>query len=153
VPFCISNEPYLVTLLGLHSTDTVTNKSNTFRRTGAGVAQSIHCLDCRLDDRAIVVRSSAETKNFSFSPFVHASSEAHLASYPMRTGDLFPGSKARPGSDAVHSPHLVLRSRISRSYNSSTPCRLHGGSGTALLCFTFLIAQALIENMGRPRCV
>jgi len=36
------------------------------------------------------------------------------------------GGKARPGRDADHSPHLVPRSRMSRSYTSSPPKRLHG---------------------------
>jgi hypothetical protein len=50
-------------------------------------------------------------------------------------GGSFPGGKGRPGSDADHSPHLVPRSRMSRSYNSSPRRRLHGGSGTDLLYF------------------
>jgi hypothetical protein len=33
----------------------------------------------------------------------------------------FPGGKALPGRDADHSPHLVLRSWMSRSYISSPP--------------------------------
>jgi hypothetical protein len=60
------------------------------------------------------------------------SSEAHPASYAMGTGGPFPGVKTRPGRDADHSPHLVLRSKLSRSCTSSSlPCRLHGGGGTA----------------------
>jgi hypothetical protein len=38
---------------------------------------------------------------------------------------LSPGGKARPGGDADHSPHLVPRLSVSRSYNSSPPMRLH----------------------------
>jgi hypothetical protein len=37
----------------------------------------------------------------------------------------FRGGKARPGRDADHSPHLVPRSRMSRSCTSSPPKRLH----------------------------
>jgi hypothetical protein len=37
----------------------------------------------------------------------------------MGIGGPFPEAKARPGRDADHSPHLVLRSRMSRSYTSS----------------------------------
>jgi hypothetical protein len=59
----------------------------------------------RLDDRATMVRSS--------SLCVQTSSEAHPVSYPMSSGGPFPGSKARPGRDADHSPHLVPRSRMS----------------------------------------
>jgi hypothetical protein len=41
-------------------------------------------------------------------------------------GVLSPGVKARPGRDADHSPHLGPRLRMSRSYISSPPKRLHG---------------------------
>jgi hypothetical protein len=60
---------------------------------------------------------------------VQTGSEDHPASYPIGTG-----GKARLGRDANHSPHLVLRSSMSRSYISSL-CRLNGGNGTALLLF------------------
>jgi hypothetical protein len=43
----------------------------------------------------------------------------------MGTGGPFPGGKARPGRDADNSPHLVPRLRMSRSYTSSHPKRLH----------------------------
>jgi hypothetical protein len=35
---------------------------------------------------------------------VRTSLEAHPASYPIGTGSLLPGAKARPGRDADHSP-------------------------------------------------
>jgi hypothetical protein len=60
--------------------------------------------DYGLDDRAIGVRSSAGAKNFSSSLCVQTGSGAHPASSPMGTGGPFPGSKARPGRDADHSP-------------------------------------------------
>jgi hypothetical protein len=44
----------------------------------------------------------------------------------------------RPGRDADHSLHLVPRSRMSRSYISSPPWRLHGGSGTGLFFLLLL---------------
>jgi hypothetical protein len=50
------------------------------------------------------VRSPSEAKNFSCSLCVQTSSEAHPASYPMGDVGPFPGSKARPGSDADYSP-------------------------------------------------
>jgi hypothetical protein len=78
--------------------------------------------DYGLDDRAIEVRSPAEAKDFSSSLCVQTGSEAHPASCTMGTGGPFPGAKARPGRDADHSPHLVSRSRMSRSYTSSPPC-------------------------------
>jgi hypothetical protein len=79
-----------------------------------------------LDDRKIGVRSPAGTKNFSSILCVQTGSGAHPASCPMGTGGPFPGGKARPRRDADHSPHLVPRSRMSRSYSSSLPKCLHG---------------------------
>jgi hypothetical protein len=92
--------------------------------------------DCRLDIRAIGVRSSA--KMFFSSLCVQTSSEALPASCPMGTGVPFPGGKARPGRDADHSLHLVPRSRMSRSYNTSPPCGVHGGSGAAFIFYIWL---------------
>jgi hypothetical protein len=64
--------------------------------------------------------------DFSSSLCDQTGSEAHPASYPMGTGGPSPGGKARPGRDPDYSPHLVPRSRMSRSYTSSPPKRLHG---------------------------
>jgi hypothetical protein len=68
---------------------------------GAEVAQPVQCLT---RDWTIEVRSPAEADDFSSSPSVNTSSEAHPASYPMGTGGPFPGCKSRPRRDAVHSP-------------------------------------------------
>jgi hypothetical protein len=62
-----------------------------------------------------VVPSPAEAKDFSSSPCVQTSSETHPTSYPLGTRGPFPGDKARPERAADHSPHLVPRSRMSRS--------------------------------------
>jgi hypothetical protein len=64
--------------------------------------------------------------------YVQTGPGAHPASYPMGTGGTSPGGKARPGRDADHLPHLVPKSRMSGSYDSYPPWRLHGGSGAAL---------------------
>jgi hypothetical protein len=47
-------------------------------------------------------------------------------------GVLSPGGKSRLGRDADHSPHLVPRSRMSRSYTSSPPSAFVACSGTDL---------------------
>jgi hypothetical protein len=61
--------------------------------------------DYELDDRAIGVRSPAAAKDFSSILCVQTGSGAHPASCTMGTGGSFPrGVKARPGSDADHSP-------------------------------------------------
>jgi hypothetical protein len=60
--------------------------------------------DYGLDDRAIRVRSPAGAKDFSYSLFVQTGSEAHPDSCTMGTEGHFPGTKARPGRDADHSP-------------------------------------------------
>jgi hypothetical protein len=67
-------------------------------------------------------------KDFSSSLCVQTGSGAHPASCTMGTGRPFPGAKARPWCDADHSPLLVPRSRMSRSYFSSP----HKCSGTGL---------------------
>jgi hypothetical protein len=70
---------------------------------GAGVAQSLQHLTT---ERITRVRSPTDAKYFSSSLCVQTSSEAHPVSYPLSTGGggSFPGSKARPESDADHLP-------------------------------------------------
>jgi hypothetical protein len=72
--------------------------------------------DNRLDDW---VRSPAEANDVFSSLCALTGSEDHPAPYSVGTGGPFPWVKARPGRDADHSPHLVPRSRISRSYTAS----------------------------------
>jgi hypothetical protein len=60
--------------------------------------------DYGLDDRATGVLSPAGTKDFFSNLCVQTGSRAHPASCPMGTVGPFPGSKARPGRDADHSP-------------------------------------------------
>jgi hypothetical protein len=79
-----------------------------------------------LDDRAIEVRSSAEAKDSSCSLCVQTGSGAHPASCTMGTGGPFAGAKPRPGVTLTTHPHLVPRSRMSRSYTSSPLKRLRG---------------------------
>jgi hypothetical protein len=88
------------------NTETVTASA------GAGVAQSVQCL---ATDWTTGVLSPTEANSPS-SLCVQISSGAHPASYSMGTG-----GKARPGRDANHSPHLVRKSRQSRSCTSSPP--------------------------------
>jgi hypothetical protein len=52
----------------------------------------------------IGVRSLTRAEDFYSSLCVQTGSEVHPASYPMGTGGPFSGGKARPGSDADHSP-------------------------------------------------
>jgi hypothetical protein len=65
------------------------------------VAQSVQYVTT---DWTTGVRSPTETEDFSSSLCVQTGSGVHPASCPMGTGDPFPGGKARPGSDADHSP-------------------------------------------------
>jgi hypothetical protein len=90
--------------------------------------------DYGLDDRATRGSIPTGAVDFSSSRCVQTGSGAHPASYPMGTGGSFPGGKARPGRDADHSPHLVPRLSMSRSYTSSPPMAC---SGTALLFFFY----------------
>jgi hypothetical protein len=75
------------------------------------------------DDRAIGVRSPAGAKDFSSVLCVQTGSGAHPASCTMGTGSPFPGAKRGRGMTLTTHPHLVPRSRMSRSYTSSPPKR------------------------------
>jgi hypothetical protein len=86
--------------------------------------------DYGLDDRAIGVRSPAGVKDFSSNLCVQTGSEAHPAS-----GVLSPGLKRGRGVTLTTPPHLVPRSRMSRSYTSTPPppSASMACNGTALL--------------------
>jgi hypothetical protein len=71
-------------------------------------------------------------KDFFSNLCVQTGSGANPPSSTMGTGGPVPGTKARPGCDADHLPHLVPRSRMSRSYTSSPPSAFLACSGTAL---------------------
>jgi hypothetical protein len=78
-------------------------------------------------------------------------SGAHPASYPMGTGGPFPGSKARPGRDADHSPHLVPWSRMSRSCIPPPLTACMAVAGQLFLCNRFnglysLTSESLIQS-------
>jgi hypothetical protein len=103
--------------------------------------------DYTLDDRAIGVESPAEAKDLSSSLCVQSNSVVHAALYPM--GEylaLSPGVKHGQGVILTTHPHLVLRSRMSRSYTSCPPCCLHGSAGTALLS-TLLHQDTNVSSM------
>jgi hypothetical protein len=100
--------------------------------------------DYGLDDRAIGVRFPAGAKDFSSNLCVQTGSGAHPASYTMGTGGLSPGVKR--GRGVTTHPHLVPRSRMSRSYTTLLPSASLVCSGTALLLlffFTFVLKTFL----------
>jgi hypothetical protein len=82
--------------------------------------------DYGLDDQAIGVSSPAGAKDFSSNLCVQTGSEAHPASCTIGTGGPFPGAKRGRGLTLTTNPHLVPRSRMSRSYTSTPPRRLRG---------------------------
>jgi hypothetical protein len=102
---------------------------DTWRRVSSGSIVS----DYRLDYRAIGVRSPAGVKDFSSNLRVQTGSEAHATSCTMGIGGPFPGVKRGRDVTLTTQPHVVPKSIMSRSYISSPPCRVHGGSRTALL--------------------
>jgi hypothetical protein len=67
----------------------------------------------------IRVQCPAEAKEFYFRLYIQTNSEVHPASYPMSVRGPFPGSKVWLGCDADHSPHLVPKLGLSRSYDFS----------------------------------
>jgi hypothetical protein len=88
--------------------------------------------DYGLDDRAIEVQSPAQAKDFSSILCVQTGSGAHPASCTMATGGPFPGVKRGRDMTLTPLPHLVPRSRMSRSYASSPPSAFMTRNGTAL---------------------
>jgi hypothetical protein len=95
--------------------------------------------DYRQDDRGSTL---AEAKNFSSSLCVQTSTETHPASYPMGTGAPFPGVKCSRGVTLTTHPHLELRSRMSGSYTSWPPWRVHGIVGVLLLFYWSHVVKA-----------
>jgi len=81
-----------------------------------------------LGDREIEVRPPAEANLC-----VQTSSGAHSACCPMGTGGPFPGVKRVRDVTLTTHHHLVPRSRISRSYTSSSPSAFTACSGTPLI--------------------
>jgi hypothetical protein len=59
----------------------------------------------------------------------------------------FSGSKARPGRDSDHLPHLLPRSWMSRSYTSSPPC------ASVVCCGTFLFIAMRIASVMTTICL
>jgi hypothetical protein len=57
-----------------------------------------------MNDETIDGRSPAEAKDSSSNLCAQTGSGAHPASCTAGTGGPFPGGKAQPGRDAVHSP-------------------------------------------------
>jgi hypothetical protein len=85
----------------------------------------------RLDERSSI-RGRGE-RTFPLASVSKSSSEAHPASYPMSNRGPFPDVKSGRSVTLITHPHLMPRSRMSRSYIYFLPWRLHGDSGTALL--------------------
>jgi hypothetical protein len=113
------------------------NYEKSFVRRGVAVARSVNCLATnwttgrsRFDPR----------QRQGIFPLTSVSIPAVRPTQPpvqWVPRILFKGKARR---DADHSPHLIPRSRMSRSHTSSPLWRLRGGGGTALfilVCFAF----------------
>jgi hypothetical protein len=93
---------------------------------GSRVSSGSVVSDYGVDDRAIGVRSPAGAKDFSSILCVQTGSGAHPASCTMGTGGLFPGAKRGRAVTLTTHPHLVPKSRISRTYISYPLKHLYG---------------------------
>jgi hypothetical protein len=109
------------------------------RQWRAGVPQSVYCVTT---DWTTGIRSPAEAKDFSSNLCVQTSSEAHRASDPMGTGGPFPGVKRGRGVTLTTQLHVVYRLGTELYLPS---CRLHDGSGTALLFVVVIIIIIIIR--------
>jgi hypothetical protein len=120
-------------------------------RRGRGISVSI-VPDYELDDRAIGVRSPAVAKYFSCSLCVQTGSGAYRATYPMGTGDPFPGVKRGRGVTLTTQHRLVPRSRMNNNYYTFSPLeRLHGAShGRFLIIFTSRYLVGLLWTSDKP---
>jgi hypothetical protein len=101
-----------------------------------------------LDDRAIEVRSTAEAKEFFLWPVCPDRLWGPPSLLYKGYRGPFLGAKARPGRDVDHSPHLVPRSRMSRSYTSSPPstCVSCNGTALALAEFGFMFLKKVYDK-------
>jgi hypothetical protein len=81
-----------------------------------------------LDDRAIVVRSPAEAKRF----FLSSPALGPIPPIQWVPGVLSPGLKRGRGVTLITHPHLMPRSRMSRSYTPLPQSASLACSGTAL---------------------
>jgi hypothetical protein len=121
----------LVNIIIISTTTTTTTGSR-------GISVSIES-GYGLNDWANEIRSPAVAKDFSSRLCVQTGSGARPASCAMGTGVLSPGVKRGRGVTLTTHPHLVPRSRMSRSYTSSPPSASMACSGTALLLLLLLI--------------
>jgi hypothetical protein len=102
-------------------------------RPGAGVAQAVYSVYTGWTTGWSGFDPRRGQKDFSYSLSVQTGSGAHPASCTMGTGGPFPGSKSAAGAWRWPlNPHLVPRSRMSRSYTSSPPNASMACRGTAL---------------------
>jgi hypothetical protein len=86
---------------------------------GAGIAQCVHLLTTGWTAEGSECESW-EMQEFSLLHSAQTGSGAHPASYPMDTGDSFPGSKP-PGRDAHHSPPTSVEVKNTWIYTSTPP--------------------------------
>jgi hypothetical protein len=96
----------------------------------------------RLDDRAIEVRCPTKAKWLFLWPLCPDRQWGPPSLLSNEFRGSFSRCKAQPGRDADHSPHLVPRLWISRSYTSSLPC---ASIGVLWYCFTFTFYNKSIK--------
>jgi hypothetical protein len=84
------------------------------------------------------------TEGFFSRLCVQTSSEAHPSSCTMGTGVLSLGVKRDQGVTLTTDPHLVPKSRMSRSYIACPPCHLHGSSGTVFRIKCIVLSSVCI---------
>jgi hypothetical protein len=126
--------------------------TNTTYRDGdltlSRLAQSVSCLATGWTTERSRFDPWQKRKDFSSSFCVQTSSGAHPATCKMGTGVLSPGLKCDRGVTLTTHPHIVPRSRMSRSYTPLHPSSSLECSGTALTLTSYSVSYS-----SNPNCI
>jgi hypothetical protein len=126
----VPQEQHLEQAAGLTPSAPHKHNKNTLKSYPTGLAVSQLVSDYGVEDREMRVRTPAGEKGFLASVSRPALGPTQL---PVQwvPGVISPGIKYGRGVSLTTHPHLVPRSRMSRSYTASPPCASMACSGTA----------------------
>jgi hypothetical protein len=88
----------------------------------------------------LAISSISDANSITYIGYTQTTCEAHQASYPVGSR-----SKVLPGRDADHSPPSNAEVKNEYVLCFLSPCRLHGGSGTAFRQVDLLIPNLFVK--------